>query len=219
MMIAFDNGTSTWPNTMTMTKRFICEQNIAHFTKLLGETTDGTLLRTLQALLASARRELAMLESAISGAHASPFPLHRQPSAGAPAILQQFQDEFDHSPHPYMLLDPGPGLLIVDINAAYAAATLIDRAEVVGKSLFEVFPDNPDDPMADGVNNLYASLKIVARTSQPHAMAVQRYDIRDGDGHFVERHWQPINTPIHDDQGHLVFLLHHVEDVTDQAMR
>ncbi|MEW6644999.1 MAG: PAS domain-containing protein [Pseudomonadota bacterium] len=204
---------------MTMTKRFICEQNIAHFIKLLGETTDGPLLRTLQALLASARRELAMLESAISGAHTSPFHQHRQPSTGASAIRQQFQGEFDHSPHPYMLLDPGPGLLIVDINAAYAAATLIDRAEVVGKSLFEIFPDNPDDPMADGVNNLYASLKIVTRTSQPHAMAVQRYDIRDQSGNFVERHWQPINTPIHDDEGHLVFLLHHVEDVTEQIIR
>ncbi|WP_246208164.1 hypothetical protein [Bradyrhizobium rifense] len=49
-----------------------------------------------------------------------------------------------------MLLDPGPGLQIVDINAAYAKATLIVRESVLGRSLFEVFPDNPDDPHADG---------------------------------------------------------------------
>lgn len=160
-----------------------------------------------------------MLESVASGADMSPFDLRRRQSADAPAIRQQIQAEFDDSPHPYMLLDPSPGLLIVDINAAYAAATFIERAEVVGKSLFEIFPDNPEDPLADGVNNLYASLKIVARTGQPHAMAVQRYDIRDRSGSFIERHWQPINTPIHDDAGRLVFLLHHVEDVTDQMAR
>jgi PAS domain-containing protein len=116
-----------------------------------------------------------------------------------------------------MLLDPGPGLHIVDINGAYAEATFITRSDVVGKSLFEIFPGNPDDVLADGVSNLYASLRIVAQTGQPHAMAIQRYDIRDPNGEFVERRWQPINTPIHDKDGHLVFLLHHVENVTDQV--
>ena len=114
-----------------------------------------------------------------------------------------------------MLLDPGPGLHIVDVNDAYAEATFITRGDVVGKSLFEVFPDNPDEVLADGVSNLYSSLRTVAQTGQPHAMAIQRYDIRNPVGEFVERHWQPINTPIHDKDGHLIFLLHHMEDVTD----
>jgi hypothetical protein len=49
-------------------------------------------------------------------------------------------------------------------------------------------------------------------------MAIQRYDIRDPDGQFVARHWLPINRPIHDAEGHLVFLLHHVEDVTKRVL-
>ncbi|MBI5263583.1 MAG: PAS domain-containing protein [Bradyrhizobium sp.] len=198
-------------------KQFICEQNIAHFQKLLGEATDATVQRTLHSLLASAKRELAMLGSSVSGADALPFDHRRRQLVDPSTIRQQLRSEFDHSPHPYMLLDPGPGLQIVDINDVYAAATFISRDDVVGKSLFEIFPDNPDDPLADGVSNLYASLKTVATTGQPHAMAVQRYDIRDPSGRFIERHWQPINTPIHDNEGHLVFLLHHVEDVTGQV--
>jgi len=199
-------------------QRFVCEQNIAHFQKLLGETADAGVHRTLQSLLSSAKRELAILSSMESGADASPFEHHRRQLVDATSIRQQFQPEFDRSPHPYMLLDPGPGLKIVDINAAYAAATLITRSDVVGKSLFEVFPDNPSDALADGVSNLYTSLKIVAETGQPHAMSIQRYDIRDPSGEFVERHWQPINTPVHDTNGHLIFLLHHVENVTDQML-
>jgi PAS domain-containing protein len=117
-----------------------------------------------------------------------------------------------------MLLDPAPGLLIVDINDAYAQATLTRREEVVGRSLFEIFPDNPDDALADGVSNLYASLRTVVKTGQAHAMAIQRYDIRDPDGQFVERHWQPVNSPIHDRDGVLIFLLHHVEDVTGDVL-
>jgi PAS domain-containing protein len=198
-------------------QRFVCEQNIAHFQRLLSETTDETQRRTLQSLLSSAKRELAILQSTLSGADALPFEHRRRQLVDARTVRQQFQAEFDGSPHPYMLLDPGPGLQIVDINDAYAAATLISRSDVVGKSLFEVFPDNPDDALADGVSNLYASLRIVAQTGQAHAMAVQRYDIRNPDGEFIERHWQPINTPIHDESGLLIFLLHHVEDVTDQA--
>ena len=195
-------------------QRFICEQNIAHFRKLLDQATEPALRRTLGGLLKSAQRDFAMLESALSGAAESPLEARRRRHGDAQSIRLQFQPEFDASPHPYMLLDPAPGLRIVDINDAYARATLTKREDVVGHSLFETFPDNPDHPLADGVSNLYASLRIVVKTGQPHAMAVQRYDIRDPQGQFVERHWQPINSPIHDRDGLLIYILHHVEDVT-----
>lgn len=198
-------------------QRFVCEQNIVHFERLLREATDPTLQKTLRGLLASAKRELALLSSAASGADTTPFEQRRRQHGDAAAIRRQFQSEFDASPHPYMLLDPGPGLVIIDINDAYSAATLTDRTEVVGRLLFEIFPDNPDDPLADGVSNLYGSLRIVGETGQAHAMAIQRYDIRDPDGVFVERYWQPINSPIHDAAGHLAYLLPHVEDVTAQV--
>lgn len=197
-------------------QRFVCEQNIAHFERLLVETADPTVQHTLHSLLASAKRELAILNSAQSGAAISPLEQRRRQQVDATAIRQQFQHEFDTSPHPYMLLDPGPGLLILDVNDAYARATLIRRGDVVGRSLFDVFPDNPDDPLADGVSNLYTSLRIVGETGRAHAMRIQRYDIRDESGTFIERYWQPINSPIHDGAGHLAFLLHHVEDVTAQ---
>ncbi|MHB0773910.1 PAS domain-containing protein [Bradyrhizobium sp. 5.13L] len=198
-------------------QQFVCEQNIVHFERLLDEATDPTVQNTVRALLATAKRQLALLNSAASGADATPLERRRRQHVDAATIRQQFQPEFDTSPHPYMLLDPGPGLSIVDINDAYAAATFISRTDVVGRSLFEVFPDNPDDPLADGVSNLYGSLRIVGETGRAHAMAIQRYDIRNPGGSFVERHWQPINSPIHDASGQLVFLLHHVEDVTAQV--
>jgi PAS domain-containing protein len=155
----------------------------------------------------------------MTGADMSPFEQRWRHLGDPAAIKEHLQPEFDASAHPYMLIDPGPGLKIVDINDAYAKATFINRNDVVGKSLFDIFPDNPEDALADGVSNLFSSLATVAQTGKPHAMPIQRYDIRDPNGEFVRRHWQPINTPICDSHGHLVFLLHHVEDVTDQVPR
>ena len=92
------------------------------------------------------------------------------------------------------------------------------REEIIGRNLFEVFPDNPDDPAATGVANLRASLDRVRRDGVADTMAVQKYDIRrpevDGGG-FEVRHWSPVNTPVLDPDGRLAYIIHRVEDVTE----
>ena len=89
------------------------------------------------------------------------------------------------------------------------------RDAMIGRGLFEVFPDNPDDPGADGVKNLRASLDRVLRTKLPDSMPWQRYDIRNAERPgFEERHWSPTNTPLLDDAGEVQCIVHAVEDVT-----
>ena len=127
-----------------------------------------------------------------------------------------FRALFESAPGLYLVLTPD--LKVAAVSDAYLRATMTRREEILGRDLFEIFPDNPDDALADGVSNLYTSLRTVVKTGQAHAMAIQRYDIRDPDGEFVERHWQPVNSPIHDRDGVLIFLLHHVEDVTADVL-
>lgn len=196
-------------------QRFVLQQNISIFRKQIEGELDETKLRTLRMLLRSAQRDLAYLDADHNGIR-SRISLRWIAGAfsGASERVAEYWRSVENSPHPYLLLDPGPGLHIVDVNDAYARATMTRRSDVAGRSLFEVFPDNPSDPSADGVNNLFNSLQIAAETGKPHEMAVQRYDVRDAQGNFVERHWRPINSPVHDDDGQLICLLHHVEDVT-----
>ncbi|WP_246755670.1 hypothetical protein [Bradyrhizobium sp. CCBAU 53338] len=59
-------------------QRFVCEQNIVHFERLLNEATDTTVQHTVRALLASAKRQLALLNSAASGADTTPLEQHRR---------------------------------------------------------------------------------------------------------------------------------------------
>jgi len=88
-------------------------------------------------------------------------------------------------------------LRIVDISDAYGLATMVQRDTIVGKSMFEVFPDNPADAIADGVRNLHASLQRVLTSAAPDTMAVQRYDVRrpkEEGGGFETRYWSVINS-------------------------
>lgn len=124
-----------------------------------------------------------------------------------------FQSIFEAVPGLYLIL--APDLTILAASNAYLAATLTERAAILGKGLFEVFPDNPDDPTATGVSNLRLSLERVIARLKPDSMAVQKYDIRKADGSFEERFWSPVNTPVLDKSGRLFYIVHRVEDVTE----
>ncbi len=132
-----------------------------------------------------------------------------------PAVLTDaaYRKLFDAAPGPYLIL--APDLTIVGVNEAYLRATLTRREEIVGRGIFDVFPDNPDDPAATGVQNLGASLRRVLAHQRPDTMAVQKYDIRRPDGTFEERYWSPINCPVFGDDGEIILIIHHVQDVTE----
>jgi serine phosphatase RsbU (regulator of sigma subunit) len=122
---------------------------------------------------------------------------------------------FEATPSPYLVL--GPDLTIVDVNRAYLQATQRTRSDLVGKYIFDAFPDNPSDPDADGVRNLNASLHRVLLFREPDTMALQKYDIpvAHDPGTFEERWWSPINTPVLGADGTVVCIIHRVEDVTE----
>jgi signal transduction histidine kinase len=85
----------------------------------------------------------------------------------------------------------------------------------IGRGLFEVFPDNPDDPTATGTSNLRESLERVVATRAADTMAVQKYDIRGPDGSFHVKYWSPKNIPVLSRSGEVQYILHRVEDVTE----
>jgi PAS domain S-box-containing protein len=128
---------------------------------------------------------------------------------------------FRHMPGPFLVLKPDADFTIVAASEEYLRTTHT-TPEIFGRPLFMVFPDNPGMPDADGAANLVASLDRVRRTREPHAMAVQRYDVRlppDRGGGFEERYWALINSPVLDDKGELEYLIHRVEDATAKANR
>jgi two-component system sensor histidine kinase/response regulator len=126
------------------------------------------------------------------------------------AVLQSL---FESLPGLFLILRPD--LKIVSASDAYLNATMTRREDLIGHGLFEVFPDNPDDPEATGTSHLRASLNHVLETAAPHTMAIQKYDIRRPDGVFEERYWSPINSALLGPDHQIEYLIHRVEDVTE----
>jgi PAS domain S-box-containing protein len=130
-----------------------------------------------------------------------------------------FSGIFQALPGNYIILLPdAPRFSILAFNDARAEQTFT-RQDHIGKGIFEAFPDNPDDPNANGVAMLTASLQTVLREKKPHQMAVQKYDIPTADrAAFEERYWLPRNIPVLDDKGEVKYIIHHVQDLTAQVL-
>lgn len=139
------------------------------------------------------------------------------PAADSTSTLTQELRALETVPDSYIVVSPE--LVILTASNAYLADTLKRRDELVGRYLFDAFPDNPAAPEANAVRNWRASLEHVMATGRPHQMALQHYDVLDPErpGYFVERHWLPRNTPVFDGEGKLRYIIHSSVNVTDEV--
>ncbi|MFD5130183.1 PP2C family protein-serine/threonine phosphatase [Streptomyces olindensis] len=110
-----------------------------------------------------------------------------------------------------------PELVYADVNEEFVRVSGRSREQLVGRYLFDVFPDNPNDPAATGMRNLEASLYRVLATGERDTMALQRYDIEDPErpGEWEERYWSPVNAPLLGPDGKVALIVHRVEEVTE----
>lgn len=107
---------------------------------------------------------------------------------------------------------------IMDASDAYLQATMVNRQNIIGRNIFDVFPDNPEDLNATGTRNLHQSLENVLKNKIPDTMAVQKYDVRESgneNNRFEVRYWSPINTPVFDENNAIKYIIHRAEDVTE----
>jgi signal transduction histidine kinase len=130
-----------------------------------------------------------------------------------PPSSAEWRTLFESAPGLYLVLSPD--FTIVGASDAYLLATMTKRDAIVGRNIFDVFPDNPDDPHATGAANLRSSLERVLQRRSADAMAVQKYDVRRPEGGFEERYWSPVNSPVLGADGQVSHIIHRVEDVTD----
>ncbi len=119
-------------------------------------------------------------------------------------------------------------LLVIDTNFAIVAAsdaflksTSIVRGSIVGRNIFDVFPDNPADEIANGKSKVIDSFNLVLKNKVPDTMPVVKYDIpkpvSEGSG-FEVRYWQVTHTPLLDEQQNVKYIIQQSEDVTENKI-
>jgi PAS domain S-box-containing protein len=144
------------------------------------------------------------------------FEQVKDPHGSKPTPAIDYQTIFQSLPGLYLVLQPD--LTIVAVSDAYLQATMTKREEILGRSLFDLLPDNPDDPGATGIRNLRSSIERVLHDKVADTMAVQKYDIRTPEsegGRFEERYWSPVNSLVFGPDGKIAYIIHRVEDVTE----
>jgi len=127
-----------------------------------------------------------------------------------------FRRLFENVPGLYLIVEP-EDYEIVAVSDAYLAATMTDRAEIMGKNIFDVFPADPDAPDPEGAPRVRRSLERVRAAGETDVMPVTFYPIPRTDSEtdeFEDRWWTPTNAPVFDDSGELNYIIHRVEDVT-----
>ncbi|MCL9997945.1 MAG: PAS domain S-box protein [Erythrobacter sp.] len=130
---------------------------------------------------------------------------------------ERFRSLFASSPTSFLILDiDAPFFTIIDVNDAYLAATMRTRDDLIGRSLFEAFPDNPDESDPVGVRTLRGSLETVLATRRADTLPDLKYDVARPDGSFEQRWWSPINAPLLSATGEVTAIIHHVKNVTEQ---
>ena len=137
---------------------------------------------------------------------------------GAARTQPDFAAVFEASPNPMLLIaaDP-PRFTMLAVNRMHAAAFRTTPEALVGRGLFEVFPDPPDPAVAAFVDTTRQSLERVIATRQADEMPVQPYAVVGADGEPEERYWGATQAPVLGPDGAVVQILSAVRDVTAQV--
>lgn len=126
----------------------------------------------------------------------------------APVANIDFRTAFERLPTPFTVLDRA--FVYVDANAAYLKMTERSRDSVIGRYIFDAFPQDDEE----GRRIVRESLERVRDTGREDVIAAFRYDI-PADGALAERHWSVTHTPLLDDDGRTAFILRHTQDITE----
>ncbi|MGF9565935.1 histidine kinase dimerization/phosphoacceptor domain -containing protein [Neorhizobium sp. BT27B] len=120
-------------------------------------------------------------------------------------------------PQPYLVLDTD--LVIVGASDAYLSLTERTRDDIVGRSILEAFPENPDAAGTVEQGPLEISLRHALATGKPHEMAVIQYDIPQPGGGFTQKFWTPIHTPVARQDGTIRYIIQNPMDVTESVVK
>jgi hypothetical protein len=122
------------------------------------------------------------------------------------------------SSNSYLMRIDAPRYTIIAVTPQHLSLTGLKKEDVIGKGVFEVFPPNVNDPTDTGAQDFLASLQYVINHKEPHQLPIQRYDIMDNQGRYMEKYWKAESKPMLSPEGEVAYIIHSTEDITDQVM-
>ncbi|HSH37508.1 MAG TPA: RsbRD N-terminal domain-containing protein, partial [Chthoniobacterales bacterium] len=116
-----------------------------------------------------------------------------------------FRALFESTAGAYVVIRPET-YEVIAASETYLRATSMTRDAIIGRNLFDVFPEVRSDLSENAIRNLKLSLDRVKTTRRADALPVQRYPIqREEGGRLEDRYWSPMNSPVFGPNGELAF--------------
>ena len=134
-----------------------------------------------------------------------------------PKIREGYRDIFHNSQAAMLIIDvDAPAYTMLDVNNAYLQVTNTRREDLIGKSVFGVFPGNPTDNVSKNIERTIYSFEQAIKNKVPHTMSDYRYDIPiPGSNEFEERYWTTSNSPVMNEAGEVMYFIHSPANVTE----
>ncbi len=119
-----------------------------------------------------------------------------------------FKHVFDGMTDSYMIMDRD--LNIVYANAAYLKSTQRTLDEIVGRYVFDAFPDT-EERVAEVLAEFNGALQ-----GRVTLLKDQYFELDHADGTRQTHCWRAVQTPYFGDEGAVEFVVQHAEDITER---
>lgn len=132
-------------------------------------------------------------------------------------VIENIKHVLKDSPNACLVLHPdAPFFSIAYANDAFLRTANVNGMDLVGKGIFEVFPENPDDQSSSRLNAIKNSLTQALRLKKLHKILLQRYDLpKIGIDGFEVRYWNSDAYPIFDKSDNVQFIVFSPTDVSN----
>lgn len=129
--------------------------------------------------------------------------------------ITDYRSLFQNLPERYVILEPkSPEFIMLAASDQYLKVTGKRQDQVIGKSMFEVFPDTSEKALKTGKGELQLSFEAVIKHKKPDSTGIIRYDIMNERGEMEVRYWQATHYPLLEN-GKLVAIIQSTADVTE----
>jgi PAS domain S-box-containing protein len=135
-------------------------------------------------------------------------------------MIEQVLSIISASPTPSLILNANaPDFTIAGVNEAFLHLTNSERHHIIGKRIFDAFPQKADDSSSKRKKIIYNSLVHAFLVKKAHKITLLRYDmpVKQAKSHGA-RFWNFDTYPILDDTGQVKFIIQNPVDVTQMVI-
>ncbi|GAB3193920.1 PAS domain S-box-containing protein [Pontibacter aydingkolensis] len=125
-----------------------------------------------------------------------------------------YRSLFKALPGSFIVLSPD--FRIIEASEHYLSSTHTVGKQLIGKYLFDIFPESDVIERLGSKQVILKSLKHVLENKAADAIEALRFDVMLPDGRFAECYWDLCSKPVLDSStGEIQHILHEVRDVTE----